>query len=68
MVQFLSINFFLLDFFNFCLVFQKFPFFCVTLYISRWNDEIVSIKMFRSFNLCRVFAIYLDIHHFIIHI
>ena len=28
MVQFLSINFFL-DFFNFCWVFQKFPFFCV---------------------------------------
>ena len=31
MVQFLSINFFL-DFFNFCWVFQEFPFFCVTLY------------------------------------
>ena len=27
MVQFLSINFFFLDFFNFCWVFQKFPFF-----------------------------------------
>ena len=26
MVQFLSINFFFLDFFNFCWVFQKFPF------------------------------------------
>jgi hypothetical protein len=24
----------LLDFFNFCWVFQKFPFFCVTLYIT----------------------------------
>ena len=34
MVQFLSINFFFLDFFNFCWVFQKFPFFCVTLYID----------------------------------
>ena len=34
MVQFLSINFFFLDFFNFCWVFQKFPFFCVTLYIT----------------------------------
>ena len=34
MVQFLSINFFLLDFFNFCWVFQKFPFFFVTLYIT----------------------------------
>ena len=33
MVQFLSINFFSY-FFNFCWVFQKFPFFCVTLYIS----------------------------------
>ena len=32
MVQFLSINFFFLDFFNFCWVFQKFPFFCVILY------------------------------------
>ena len=32
MVQFLSIIFFL-DFFNFCWGFQKFPFFCVTLYI-----------------------------------
>ena len=30
MVQFLS--FFFLDFFNFCWVFQKFPFVCVTLY------------------------------------
>ena len=34
MVQFLSINIFFLDFFNYCWVFQKFPFFCVTLYIS----------------------------------
>ena len=33
MVQFLSINFFFLDFFNFCWVFQKFPFFCVNLYV-----------------------------------
>ena len=32
MVQFLSINFFFVDFFNFCWVFQKFPFFYVTLY------------------------------------
>ena len=30
MVQFLSIIFF---FFNFCWVFQKFPFFCVTFYV-----------------------------------
>ena len=30
MFQFLSKCF--LDFFNFCWVFQKFPFFCVTLY------------------------------------
>ena len=28
-------NFFFLDFFNFCWVFQKFPFFCVTLYFNR---------------------------------
>ena len=33
MVQFLSI-FFFLDFFNFCWGFQKFQFFCVTLYKS----------------------------------
>jgi len=33
MVQFLSIIFFFLDFFNFCcVVFQKFPSFCVILY------------------------------------
>ena len=33
MVQFLSIIFFFFDFFNFCWGFQKFPFFCVTLYL-----------------------------------
>jgi len=33
MVQFLSTNFFFLDFFNFCWVFSKVPVFCVTLYI-----------------------------------
>ena len=33
MVQFPSKFFFLLDFFNLCWVFQKFPFFCVILYI-----------------------------------
>jgi len=38
------------------------------MYISCWNDEIGSIHMLRSFNLCHVSAIYLDIHHFIIHI
>ena len=27
-------NFFFLDFFNFCWVFQTFPFFCVTLYVK----------------------------------
>ena len=32
MVQFPVNNFFFLDFFNFCWVFQKFPFFCVILY------------------------------------
>ena len=40
MVQFLSIIFFFLDFFNFCWVFQKFPFFCVTLYIV--NSKVCS--------------------------
>ena len=34
MVQFLSIFFFSLVFFNFCWVFQKVSFFCVTLYVS----------------------------------
>ena len=33
-VQFISIIFFFLDFFNFCWVILKFPFFCVTLYNS----------------------------------
>ena len=33
MVQFVN-KFFFLDFFNFCWVFQKFPFFCVTLYMA----------------------------------
>jgi hypothetical protein len=41
MVQFLSIIFFFFDFFNFCWVFQKFPFFCVTLYYKTyWSAEI----------------------------
>jgi len=35
MVQFLSINFLFLDFFNFCWVFQKFPFFIVSPCISK---------------------------------
>ena len=34
MVQFLSIIFFFLDFFNFCWGFQEFPFFCFTLFIG----------------------------------
>ena len=34
MVQFLSIIFFF-DFFNFCWVFLKVPFFCVILYITK---------------------------------
>ena len=34
MVQFMSIIFFFFDFFNFCWVFQKFPFFCVSLYLG----------------------------------
>ena len=39
MVQFLSIIFFLVDFFNFCWVFQKFPFFYVTLYKPVWKKH-----------------------------
>jgi len=38
MVQFVLI-FFFFDFFNFCWVFQKFPFFCVTLYFCRTLDK-----------------------------
>ena len=34
MVQFLSIIFFSWIFFNFCWVFQKFPFFCAPLYYT----------------------------------
>jgi hypothetical protein len=39
LVQFLSIKIFLLDFYNFCWVFQKFPFFCVTLY----NQQVATL-------------------------
>ena len=39
MVQFLSIIFFFLDFFNFCWGFQKFPFFCVILYKKKCSKE-----------------------------
>ena len=36
MVQFLSINFFFLDFFNFCWVFQNFTFFlCHRVFVSK---------------------------------
>ena len=36
----ISVNrFFSLDFFNFCWVFQKFPFFCVILYIYSMTDK-----------------------------
>ena len=48
MVQFLSIIFFFLDFFNFCWFFQNFSFFCVTLYkrisvfMIQWSDKIVT--------------------------
>jgi hypothetical protein len=38
----------------------------VVVYKSRRNDEIGSIKIFRSFNLCQVSAIYLEIRRFII--
>ena len=46
MVQFLSIIFFF-DFFNFCCVFQKFPFFCVILYIAsilEWYHQQQSVR------------------------
>ena len=40
MVQFLSITFLLLNFFNFCWVFQKFPFFCVTRSLKTDQDDL----------------------------
>ena len=46
MVQFLSINFFFLDFFNFCWVFQKFPFFCVILY----NTDTFHLPLVKDIN------------------
>ena len=54
MVQFLSINFFLLDFFNFCWVFQKFPFFVSPcLIVSQcfsvrgpWSDPVLVCRSF----------------------
>ena len=42
MIQSLSIIFFFLDFFNFCCVFQKFPFFYVTLYFSKYTSYSIS--------------------------
>jgi hypothetical protein len=46
MVKFLSI-FFFLDFFNICWDFQKFPFFCVTLY-----------KCFRTYQTLRRWEVF----------
>ena len=41
----ISVNiFFFLDFFNFCWVFQKFLFFCVTLYYSCVMDFLFQVK------------------------
>ena len=51
MVQFLSIIFFL-DFFNFCWVFQKFPFFCVTLCVC------VCVCMYKHFGTVNMKNIY----------
>ena len=45
MLQFLSINFFFLDFFNFCWVFQKFPFFCVTLYNTLEDERFYTVEL-----------------------
>ena len=52
MVQFLSI-FFFLDFFNFCWVFQKFPFFCVTLYKTPTESKIVLNQLIMEGCKCR---------------
>ena len=51
MVQFLSINFFLLDFFNFCWGFQKFPFFvspCITSLAELSSSGNVSSELWRG--------------------
>ena len=45
MVQFLSIIFFFLDFFNFCWVFQKFPFFFVSSCIKINRPKVVRLKV-----------------------
>jgi len=49
MVQFLSINFFFLNFLNFCWVFQKFPFFCVALFKKETRNA-ASISLLIAFN------------------
>ena len=54
MVQFLLINFFFLDFFNFCWVFQKFPFFCVTPYITAQPDSSTSIHEINAWIVFRI--------------
>ena len=46
MFQFLSIIFFFLDFFNFCWVFQTFPFLCVTLYNKTNLSRFISVCNF----------------------
>ena len=55
MVQFLSINFFFLDFFNFSWVFQKFPFFvslCInTRGMPEWQEK---KNIFVTVDLCRL--------------
>ena len=43
MVQFLSINFFGGDFFKFCWVFQKFPFFLSLCTWETWEDSVMSV-------------------------
>jgi len=46
MVQFLSIIFFFLDFFNFCWVFQKLPFFlCHPVYLKHNRGVLIETKM-----------------------
>ena len=45
MVQILSINFFSLDFFNFRWDFQKFPFFCVILYLEVHKSKTGNLRV-----------------------
>jgi len=60
MVQFLSIKFFFFDFFNFCWVFQKFPFFCVTLYNHTLQSVTAALLCFVFSDIIRDYGLVLS--------